>query len=406
MSERKQRVLHVITALGFGGVEVWLMALLEHMRQRKLRGETVEEFDILMTGGRKAELDRQAQSLGATLHYIRFSRKNVARFARDFRRLLRDRHYTAIHDHQDYTSAWHFMAGAGLLPPLRIVHVHNPVTSLRVNTHTKSQKALFAISRRIVKRIATHVLGTSAQVLGEYGFTSRAFPRQVIRPLHCGFDVRSFEMSHDEANVSVCSELEWPLQSRICIFAGRLEGFDPRNPAWNHKNPRFALETVRDAIAAGADIRAIFAGDGERMREQLERDASAWGIGGRVRFVGKRRDVPRLMAASRICLFPSLEEGLGMVAVEAQAAGLRVLASDTVPHEARVVTELVTFMPLAAGSSAWGAELKRLMELPRFDPASAADAVRHSPFSIDESYAQLHAIYSSASTIHASRRRT
>ena len=394
MSAEQPKVLHVVTALGVGGVEVWLIALLKHIQERRDRGESGEQMDILMTGGKPSELDETAKSLGANLHYIRFSRSAFPAFRKQFRELLRRERYTAIHDHQDYSGGWHLLAGAGLLPPVRIIHVHNPPICLRINTDTPVQKALFQVSRAAVKRLATHVLGTSAQVLREYGFTRDAFPDQTIRPVHCGFEVTSFATPHEQANASVCQEFGWPAGSKLCLFVGRLEGFDPRNPDWNHKNPEFALEVMRAAIENGVDARLILAGAGDHARSVFEKRVADWGLTHRIRFAGPRRDVARLMAASHLCLFPSLEEGLGMVAVEAQAAGLRVLASDTVPQEAAAVPDLVTFMSLQQPASVWAKELERLLSLPRPESKRAADAVKHTDFSIDRSYEQLDAIYS------------
>lgn len=53
-----------------------------------------------------------------------------------------------------------------------------------------------------------------------------------------------------------------------------------------------------------------------------------------VRLLGKRTDVDRLLCAADVFLFPSVYEGLGIVAVEAEASGLMVIASDTIPSEA------------------------------------------------------------------------
>jgi glycosyltransferase involved in cell wall biosynthesis len=396
VTQRGPRVLHVISALGVGGVEVWLIALLRYMREQVKSGEQKEEFHIILTGGKPAELDELAASLGARLHYIRFSRSGYTGFARQFRKLLERERFDVIHDQQDYSAAWRLLAGAGILPPVRIVHVHNPPFCLRVNTETRAQKIVFGFSRAIVKRFATHVLGTSAQVLREYGFTSDTFPKQIIEPLHCGFEVSAFAMSSSDANDSVCDEFSWPRRSRITLFAGRLDGFDPRRPDWNHKNPEFALDVVHRAIENGTEARMIVVGDGDKTRRLLEKRVQDWGIADRIRFAGRRMDMARLMAASHVCLFPSLEEGLGMVAVEAQAAGVRVLASDTVPREAAAVSDLVTFLPLSDGADSWARELARLLALPRMDSDAAANQVRATDFSIDRSYARLHRIYASS----------
>ena len=44
-------------------------------------------------------------------------------------------------------------------------------------------------------------------------------------------------------------------------------------------------------------------------------------------------------------LFPSIFEGLGIVAIEAQASGLPILSSDTVPRETNL-TPLIQYLPL------------------------------------------------------------
>ena len=96
---RQPKVLHVISALGLGGVEVWLIALLRYMRERERAGESVEDFHFLMTGGKSAELDEVAKSLGTTLHYIQFSRSDFAGFARKFRALLKREQFPTMSLH-------------------------------------------------------------------------------------------------------------------------------------------------------------------------------------------------------------------------------------------------------------------------------------------------------------------
>lgn len=390
------RILHVVSVLSVGGVEVWLVELLRHMRSLADEGREVEQFDILLTGGSRGELDDLAASLGANLHYLRFSRRHFLTFARGLRRLLANGGYTAIHDHQDIAAGWHLLAAAGKLPELRIVHVHNAPARLRAAGRTRARRVLLRLSSRAIKSYGTHVLGTSSQILRDYGFVPKAFPRQRIRTLHCGLDVSRFGAPHADANESVCAELGWKRGARIALFVGRLEGFDDSNPGWNGKNPEFALRVAKAAIDDGCDLHFVMVGGGETVRSALELELRKSGHADRIRLVGKRSDVPRIMAASHVLLFPSLEEGLGMVAVEAQAAGLRVIASDTVSREAAVIDELVTFLPLSDGVAVWSRHLREAMSAPRFDAEEASRRISDSPYAIEESYAQLHSIYSSA----------
>jgi glycosyltransferase involved in cell wall biosynthesis len=231
--------------------------------------------------------------------------------------------------------------------------------------------------------------------LDDFGFNSALFQSQVVRPLHCGFDVGDFNTPHGDAKRDLCEQFKWAADSRICLFVGRLDGIDPSQPLWNHKNPQFALDAVHHSIANDPRIKFVIVGGGEDARTSLEARVREWGLSDVIRFVGSRLDVPQFMAAADLLLFPSSEEGLGMVAVEAQAAGLRVLASATVPHEAVVLEELVTFRSLDEGPASWGAEVCRLLDLPRFDVARASNAVQESEFSVHNSYRALHNIYAS-----------
>ena len=391
-----RRVLHVITVFSVGGVEIWLIELLRHMQALAREGRSVESFDVLLTGGVPHELDELATSLGAKLHYLRFSRRNYLSFAKGLRRILETGNYSVIHDHQDFAAGWHFIAASHSLPPVRIVHVHNAPARLREAGRTPVRRALLGVSARGIKRYATHVLGTSSQILDQYRFVPSGFPKQKISALHCGFDVTRFAESHDRANESLCAELGWTPGSRIALFVGRLDGFDESNPGWNGKNPEFALRVAKAAIDSGCDMRFVLVGGPEEMRSALESSLQQSGYSDRIRLVGRRHDVPRIMAASHALLFPSLEEGLGMVAVEAQAAGLRVIASDTVSPEATVIPELVTYLPLSSGVDVWARKLADAVEAPRFDSAEANARVSASRFSIESSYDELHSIYESA----------
>ena len=117
------------------------------------------------------------------------------------------------------------------------------------------------------------------------------------------------------------------------------------------------------------------------------------GLEGRIRFVGIRKDIERLMLASDVLLFPSRAEGLGMVAVEAQAAGLPVLASTDVPAECVVVPELVRFKEVEEGEAAWADDLLQLAGQPgTFHDAN--QRVAASAFAIENSSRALVRLYS------------
>lgn len=91
-------------------------------------------------------------------------------------------------------------------------------------------------------------------------------------------------------------------------------------------HPSKGFDLLLEALAATREVRLWIAGDGP-LRPRLERLATRLGIIGRVRFLGWREDVPRLLAAADLLVCPSLHEPLGNVVIEAWSAGLPVVAA-------------------------------------------------------------------------------
>jgi glycosyltransferase involved in cell wall biosynthesis len=385
---RAIRILHVIDTLGVGGAETWLMALVRHWSKTR-----AIETDFLLTSGNRGTFDDEALRLGAKLHYLRFGRRSLPSFARGLRRLLREGGYRALHDHSDYVSGWHYLLAGAALPPLRVTHAHNPAYQIRnVYGVTLARRATAEIGKRLVARFATHITGTSRQVLTEYGFDEPLFAHIPKAALHCGFDTARFAGDRPAAKAALCAELSFPVDSRIILVAGRIDESPDFDHPRNHKSSALAVAVGIGCSHRDQRVRMIFAGTPSPAVPALESRIAVAGCADRIRFLGVRGDIERLMLASDLLLFPSRGEGLGMVAVEAQAAGLPVLASTTVPRECVVVPELVRFLDLGAGVERWA--------VATLEQAALAHAIRDanarvaaSPFSIERSARALEGLY-------------
>jgi glycosyltransferase involved in cell wall biosynthesis len=91
-------------------------------------------------------------------------------------------------------------------------------------------------------------------------------------------------------------------------------------------HPNKGFDLLLEALAATGEVSLWIAGDGP-LRDRLERLASRLGIARRVRFLGWREDVPRLLGTADLLVCPSLREPLGNVVIEAWSAGLPVVAT-------------------------------------------------------------------------------
>ncbi len=387
MQSRSIRVLQIIDTFSMGGAETWLI---EALRLWARSGEVQPDF--LMTSGNRGIFDDEAAALGAKLHYLPYNRRNLSRFIRGFRAILRENAYDAIHDHQDYTAGWHFLMGGRHLPEKRIVHVHNPSYIIQTYGVTAARRTTIAVGKHLIARSATQIAGTSRQILTEFGFDAPMFRSIPKAALHCGFDTGRFLGNSNAAKTDLCREFGWPDGAPIILMAGRMDESPDLGHVRNHKNTGFALDVVIAAMKRDPDIRAIFAGRTTAALPVLEARVAQASLADRVVFTGVRTDIANLMQGADLNLFPSRGEGLGMVAVEAQSAGLSVLASTAVPRECLVIPGRVEFRDIGQGPDVWAVEALRLMRLPR-DPVGANRRVAQSPFAIENSAAALANLY-------------
>lgn len=371
------------------------MALLRHWRDRERAGDHAVETVVLLTGGVREVHDDQAKALGARLIYFPFKRSQVGEFIIFLRRLFHEGNFDAVHAHGDYLAGWQFLMGLGMLPAVRLAHVHNCRLHITADYAVSPLRMLVTeIGKGLVNRLATHVCGTSAQILREYGFLPGKRGRPQVLVAHCGFFVPEFSQPRENDGKGVRMEFGWPCEAKIILFAGRLDRALEFDHPQNQKNSLFALHVIKRAAEQDARVCFIMAGGGEESRRRLEREVEKWGLSGRIRLVGVRHDIPRLMRSADLLLFPSRQEGLGMVAVEAQAAGLPVLASGTVPRESVVIPGMCTFLPLEEGINVWATEVLRIMCQPKPSVEDCRRRLEQSPFAIESSARLLEQVYS------------
>lgn len=386
------KVLHVISNFGVGGAEVWLIALLRHFKAGTEQNGLQVQIDVFLTNGVRDRFDDEAEALGARLIYARYSRKTLPQFVAKWRRTLKEGCYDAIHDHQEFSAGYHFFFGLGHLPPIRIAHLHNPMSHQISYATGLLRRQTIKTGNLLVARNATHLLSTSRLLITEQGYDDLPAARDLPKiALYCGFDPSNFKGSRDQARLEICSEFGLRSETNIMLFVGRLDSHV--DDALNQKNPSFCLEVAKACSERDTDFTCLIAGSGDGMLKILHERVRGWGLESRVRLLGNRTDVPNLMRAADLLLFPSLAEGLGMVAVEAQAAGLRVLASDGVPRECMVVDGMVDFLPLSDGVDTWTDAVAQRITAPKHDHDAANQLVAASSFSIANSARKLTEIY-------------
>jgi glycosyltransferase involved in cell wall biosynthesis len=372
---RKPRVLHVLKSLPLGGIETWLMHVLRRDRNSFVRHE------LLLMVEEPGVYEPEVRELGIAIHKVPH-RTSWLRWFADFRSFLKkEGPFDVVHSHVAYGVGAPIVAIAALSGiPSRIAHQHE-ARSLGVDFQTMRE--------RLVRRGAIMLYGLAAT--RRIGITEAAIDeiagRNWRRKKNCSVLLYGFDYSNFTGAVDRARELRRTLQldpsNRVIGHVGR---FDPV------KNHSFLMKVFAEVAGHEPDVRLVMVGRGQ-LEPEMRKLADELGIAHLIRFAGSTLDIAAYMALFDLFLFPSFSEGLGIVCVEAQAAGTRVLASDTVPPEAAVVPGGVEFLPLSVTESVWAKRAVELLDLPKPDPQQWRRTVEQSAFGLDRCVRDLHAIY-------------
>ena len=121
------------------------------------------------------------------------------------------------------------------------------------------------------------------------------------------------------------------------------------------KNHEFLIDIFAEIHKMNQNTVLILVGQGE-LEENMKEKVAKLGLDDCVEFLGARNDVPTLLKDFDVFLLPSLFEGLPLVGIEAQAAGLPVLAADTVTKELNI-TGNVEFLSLEKPAKFWAEKI-------------------------------------------------
>jgi glycosyltransferase involved in cell wall biosynthesis len=130
--------------------------------------------------------------------------------------------------------------------------------------------------------------------------------------VHSGIDPSRFDVPRDPDGVR--AETAIPKQAKLVGFVGALV---------NHKAPGDLLEA---AALLPPEVHVLVVGEGP-LERSLRRRGEAADLSGRVHFLGRRDDVPRLLRSIDVFCLPSREEGLGTSVLDAMAAETPVVAA-------------------------------------------------------------------------------
>ncbi|NJR59169.1 MAG: glycosyltransferase family 4 protein [Cyanobacteria bacterium CRU_2_1] len=305
------KILHLIHHFNRGGIENWLLSMLREIPRNRC------EMDICCKGSEIGSLAKVANELGVVVFHCPLGLAHI-RFAQSLKQVLIKGHYQILHNHVEAYSGFPVWVAHTLNIPV-ITSFHNtnflPQTPLTRLPLLRQLRSLYSgISIRYALYHSELVTGCSQAVLNHLDPCGKSLGDRA-RVLHYGVNLPT--RSAPEMRSSFRDSYGWSADTPLILHVGRLI---------EQKNHLGLLSIFQHVLEQIPTAKLLIVGDGV-LRPAIEHTIAERGLSQAVHLLGLRDDVSFLMNQADVFLFPSLYEGFGLVAIEANAAYLPVVGS-------------------------------------------------------------------------------
>lgn len=365
------RVAQILGKMNGGGVEQVVMNYYRFINRTRV------QFDFVVEQGSLQVPFEEISRLGGRVFQVP-PMKDLPSYERALRKLIREQRWQIVHSHLNALSVFPLHAAACEGVPVRIAHSHSSAGGVEPGRDLAKN-----VLRCFANTYPTHRFACS-DYAGRWLFGGRASFEVVQNAI----DVKRFAY-----NAEVRHEVRASLGiSEQCLVVGHVGRFAVQ------KNHRFLID-VFERLQHDRNAVLILIGSG-----CLEKDVRSLvhqkHLDDSVLFLGFREDVERFYQAFDVFALPSHYEGLGIVNIEAQTAGLPCIVSDKVTRESDVSGNVV-YLP-ADDPARWAKTIAGCAAFPR--KTLREDAIQRRGFGIKTAASKLLQRYCElASQVDASR---
>ena len=329
------RVLQVVTYMGRGGLETMIMNYYRNIDRNQV------QVDFLTHRDERWDYDDKIESLGGKIYHLPklnpFSKSYLNTLDKFFKE---HKEYQIVHCHQDCLSGVVLKVAKKNGVRFTIAHAHSA-------SQDKNLKYLIKVlAKKNIKRYSDKMFACGEEA-GRWMFETDDF-----EVLNNAIDTDLYIYNKDKADKI---KKEFGIENKFVV--GHVGRFN------YPKNHKFIIDVFNEVQKVREDSVLMLVGDGD-LRPEIEQKVQDLGLSDKVIFTGVRSDVNDLMQGMDVFLFPSLYEGLGIVLIEAQAAGLKCVISDTIPKDG-VLTDDVKSISLNETTVVWANEILKYQEYKR-----------------------------------------
>lgn len=333
------RVLHILHSMNRGGAETMIMNYYRNIDREKV------QFDFLLTFQGKSDYEEEILSMGGKIFHITpLTLTSIRGYLKDIQRFLKEHsEYKIVHSHTSSKSVFPLRIARKVNIPVRISHSHN----LFISNAGSPKEMLRKFLRKPLQKVSNYNFACSKDAaIWLYG--EDLWKQQKVQILKNAIDVKKFSYREE---IRKKYRQEFGLEDKFVV--GHVGRFDPQ------KNHTFLLDIFAEVLRKQENARLVLVGEG-KLCPDIKEKARILDIQDKIIYTGLREDVSALMQMMDIFVFPSLFEGLGIVLIEAQTAGLPCFASKNVIPEEAAVTDLVEFISLKESAKSWADKILKV----------------------------------------------
>lgn len=310
-SKNPVRVAHIVGKMVGGGLEATVLNYYRHIDRSKIQYDFFVDSDSVLVP------EDEINSLGGRVILIPPYQKPV-QYQRELNRLLKKNQYTMVYAHMNTLSIFPLFAAWRAKVPIRVAHNHSTAGKGEL------KKNLMKYTLRPFAKVFPTNLCACSKFAGKWLFGKKAIRDHQITIWQNAVEVRNFLFSQ---GIRDKTRKELGVSDKYVIaHVGRFI---------HQKNHDFIIDIFSEIHRKKSDAVLLLVGSGELM-SHIKNRVQSLGLADAVIFTGNISNIANIYQAMDVFLLPSFYEGLGMVAVEAQIAGLPVLCADTVPEEAKI----------------------------------------------------------------------
>lgn len=318
-----------------GGIESYLLTVLDRIKEQDVQLDFVTDFPTIA-------YEEELKLAGSKIYYIPAKGKKLFKHWAGMKRILKA--------HTEYESVYFNLLDAGgvftaivakMMKRKVVVHSHNGDTD---------KQRLHKICKPFLIKITDEYLACS-NLAANYMFGEKVLGKKKVLIIPNAIDAKKFSYD-EEKRLDVRKKLGVEDKFVVCHI-GRIS---------RQKNPYRLLDVFEELHKKDTSAVLLYVGDGD-MSTEIHQDVekrldiiTKEGYEPHIRMLGVRSDIPDIMQAADVFLLPSLYEGLPIVAIEAQTAGLPVVMSTNITKEV-ALCDKAEFVSLEEGNKVWAEKI-------------------------------------------------